>query len=157
MNAITALKLAIEFWNGIDGYDSRCGDVNEGGLYAARFNGPFRGDEILEAIGEDCGPLEGIDALINLEGAIYTVDDIGQKAITFYTDKHDLRGDWRGFEDELLPMDYTINGGNRVTVYAGSGRSVAFLQDEDGGKLADELEVCQTDEEIQTILSAYMD
>ena len=157
MNAITALKLAIEFWDGVSGCDSQCGDVVESGMYAARFNGPFRADEILEAIGEECGPLEGIDTLVDVVGAIYNVNDIGQKSITIYTDKRALENDWVGFEDELRPMDYTINGGNRVAVYAGSGRSVAFLQDEDGSRLADELEACQTDEEIQAILSSYMD
>ena len=157
MNAITALKLAIESWDGISGYDSQCGDVNERGLYAARFDGPFRADEILDTIGEECGPLEGVEALIELVGAIYTVNDIGQKDIAFYTDTRELNMDWLGFEDELLPMDYTINGGNRVTIYAGSGRSVAFLQDEDGSRLADELGDCKTDEEIQAILSPYMD
>ena len=157
MNAITALKLAIESWDGISGYDSQCGDVSERGLYAARFNGPFRVDETLEAIGEECGPLEGLDAFADAVGAIYTVNDIGQKSITIYTDKRALENDWVGFEDELLPMDYTINGGNRVTIYAGSGRSVAFLQREEGSKLADELGDCKTDEEIQAILSPYMD
>ena len=157
MNAITALKLAIESWEGISGYDSQCGDVNERGLYAARFDGPFRADEILEAIGEECGPLEGIEALIELEGAIYTVNDIGQKNIAFYMDKRELDSDWVGFEDELNPMDYTINGGNRVSIYAGSGRSVAFLQDEEGSNLADELQAASTAKEIQAILSPYMD
>ena len=38
MNAITALKLAIEFWDGISGYDAQCGDVAKSGMYAARFS-----------------------------------------------------------------------------------------------------------------------
>ena len=77
MNALTALKLAIESWSGISGYDDRAGDTQIG-LYAELYKGPFTESEILEAI-SDARPLEGETALDPIVGVIFTVDDIGQK------------------------------------------------------------------------------
>ena len=154
MNALTALKLAIEEWDGISVYDGSCGSVQDRGMYAARFNGPFDEAEILEAIGATRA-LENTDNLSAIVGVIYTVNDIGQKSFNLYTDKRELRSEWGDYRDELEPMDYSVDGGNRVTVYSGSGRPVAFLQDEDGQALADELEGCSTEEDIQTILEPY--
>ena len=156
MNALTALKLAIEEWDGISGYDDTCGSTDTCGLYAARYDGPFDASEILEAIG-DTHPLEDLDLLAPINGAIYTVDDIGQREVRLYSTRSDLMRDWREYQDELDPMSYTVSGGNRVTIYSGSGRSVAFLQDEDGSRLAEELASCKNDEEIQTILEPYRD
>ena len=156
MNALTALKLAVEAWNGISGYDESCGGTDTCGLYAARYDGPFREAEILEAIG-DTRPLDDAELLTAIDGAIYVTDDIGQNEVHFFNTRAELEHAWREYQDELDPMDYVINGGNRVTVYAGSGRSVAFLQDEDGARLAEELENCKNADEIQTILEPYRD
>ena len=82
-------------------------------------------------------------------------DALGQREVRLYSTRADMRHDWREYQDELDPLDYTVSGGNRVTIYSGSGRSVAFLQDEDGSRLAEELENCKNDEEIQTILEPY--
>lgn len=153
MNALTALKLAIESWSGISGYDDRAGDTQIG-LYAELYKGPFIASEILEVLGE-ARPLDSAEELAPVVGAIFTVDDIGQKELRVYADRRDLMHDWHGYQDELEPMNYAISSGDRVTVYSGSGRSVAFLQDEDGSRLADELAACKTEEETQTILDSY--
>ena len=154
MNALTALKLAIEAWDGISGHDDSCGGVDTCGLYAARYDGPFTEAEILEAIG-DTRPLDDPELLTPVRGAIYTVDDIGQREVHLFNTRAELEHAWREYQDELNPLDYTVSGGSRVTIYAGSGRSVAFLQDEDGTRLAEELASCKNDEEIQAILEPY--
>jgi hypothetical protein len=154
MKAWTALKLAVESWNGISGEDDSVS--HESGFFAGKYTGPFSADEILEAI-LDPGEKDIIDDPENLTdvvGAIYTQTSDGFRKVGVYTTKSILDDDWADIQNEYGEWTYTVNAGHMVTVYDGAGRSVAFLQDDDGSKLADELAE-MNEYQIQKALRLY--
>lgn len=154
MKAWTALKLAVESWNGISGEDDSVS--HESGFFAGKYTGPFSVEEILEAIldpGEK-DTIEDPENLTDVVGAIYTQTSDGLREVDVYTTKPIFDDDWADIQNEYGKWTYTINAGHMVTVYNGAGRSVAFLQDEDGAKLADELAEMDEDQ-VQETLRMY--
>lgn len=156
MNAITALKLAIESWNGISGEDESVS--HECGFFAGKYAAPFHVSEVIEAI---TGPGEVVkiddpETLAGIVGAIYEVSPEGFKRFHIHTDKSEFKADWRDICNEYGEWSYTVNSGHMVTIYDATGKDVAFLQDEDGAKLADDL-ADMNEDQVQETLRMYAD
>lgn len=150
MKAWTALKLAVESWNGISGEDDSVS--HESGFFAGKYTGPFSAEEILDPGEKDI--IDDPENLTDVVGAIYTQTSDGFRKVNIYTSKSVFNGDWADIQNEYGEWTYTVNAGHMVTVYDGAGRSVAFLQDEYGGRLADELAE-MNDDQVQETLRQY--